>query len=98
MLTRAVVLAGLVVFFGAGCKYKIDKYEFGVKLEQVRVVDYGNGVYYFPWTGARFSQELSIFLAKHPKFKVVSITDDWSYLGTKPRVRGYFVVFQPLNN
>lgn len=57
-----------------------------------RVVDYGNGVYYFPMTNADFGNALSSFIEKHPELELVAVTENGT--GFNGYDLGYFVVFQ----
>lgn len=60
-----------------------------------KIVDYGNGVYYFPFDGVRrkdtVGETLSAFITKHPELQLVTMSSlNSSALGTI----GYLVVFE----
>ena len=63
---------------------------------QVNVVNYGNDVYYFPYTEADFGNQLSAFTEQHHELTLVSVASDdrcgEGYEGG--RTCGYFVVFK----
>lgn len=52
-------------------------------------LDYGNGVYYFPFTEADFGNALSAYLEQNPETRPSSIVPDKDHT----YVRGYWVVF-----
>ena len=56
------------------------------------VVDYHNGVYFFPYTGSEFGNTLSHFIAQHPHLELASIAP-YSKPANKVTINGYFVVF-----
>lgn len=60
------------------------------------IIDYHNGVYYFDYIGADFSNALSTFIATFPELQLVAIAND----GTGPYgcTKGYFVVFIKKNH
>lgn len=57
------------------------------------IVAYGNGVYYFPYIGAKFGNSLSTFLESHTELEVVAMTGNGR--GAYGTEIGYFVVFRP---
>lgn len=59
-----------------------------------RVVDYGNGVYYFTWRMKDFGNELSHFLKAHPDLEVTAMAGDDGNTAYGITV-GYFVTFKP---
>ena len=61
-----------------------------------RIVDYGNGVYYFYATEATFANALSAFIAARPELEPVTMAGDGN--GTYGRDTGYFVVFRKKQN
>lgn len=63
---------------------------------ELPVIDYGNGVYYFPATEANFANNLSAFLYNHPELELVSVTGDGT--DVHGRDAGYFVVFRKKKN
>jgi len=75
----------------------------GVRFTEI--VDFGNGVYYFPYVRADFGRNLSRFIAEHPELRYVDAAPDGtgSRDGTYDsmsgyehgRTVGYFVVFEP---
>lgn len=60
------------------------------------IVNYGNGVYYFPYTGALYGSVLSWFIGQHPDLELSSAVivsyDDSNSLSVKHT--GYFVTFR----
>ena len=56
------------------------------------IQDYGNGVYYFMYTGELFPKALSAFIAAHPELEVLAISGKSSSL--YGHNSGYFVVFK----
>ena len=57
------------------------------------VIDYGNGVYYFPFNRAAYANALSKFIQDHPDLRLVSQAGDGTdFQGTDG---GYFVIFEP---
>ncbi len=75
------------VFLSAGCDQASDQQNIGK--EQCTPLDYRNGVFYFPCTGARFGNSLSNFKSKNSDFSVTAITGN----GTRGYGKdiGYFV-------
>jgi hypothetical protein len=75
-------------------------------VNQAGVVNYGNGVYYFPYTKAAFGNALSVFLLNHKDMEVSAIACDIIRMedeepATPGRadfdwggVNGYFVTFR----
>lgn len=57
------------------------------------VKDYGEGVYYFPFTKSEFGKALAQFLRAHKDLKVSAIPGDEDNPAGK--TDGYFVVFEP---
>jgi hypothetical protein len=62
------------------------------KISTSAVVDYGNGVYYFNYTGTGFGNALSTFLSEHRELELLSMTGDGT--GAYGSDDGYFVVFR----
>ena len=68
------------------------------------IVDFGNGVYYFPYIRAEYGRTLSHFIATHPELRYVDAAPDGTgdAGGTYDsalsyeygRTVGYFVVFE----
>lgn len=58
-----------------------------------KVVVYGEGVYYFPFVGADYTNALVRFKSDHNELRYVSATPDIYGSGM---IRGYFVTFEPL--
>jgi hypothetical protein len=57
-----------------------------------KVVDYGNGVYYFPFLQSDFANELSAFIGQHPELELVAMTGNGNDLyGAN---LGYFTYFR----
>jgi len=56
------------------------------------VINYGNGVYYFPYKEDEFGVELSLFFKDHRELEFVSFTSN--NIGTAGRTVGYFVIFR----
>ncbi|MCP6720078.1 MAG: hypothetical protein KJI72_01995 [Patescibacteria group bacterium] len=56
------------------------------------VMDYGNGVYYFPQDGSRFGNALSEFIADHPDLELVAFADNGK--GAFGLSIGHFIVFR----
>lgn len=54
--------------------------------------DYGNGIYYFDYTGDSFGRALSAFVVEHSELELVSFSGDGR--GTYGIDLGYFVVFK----
>lgn len=85
-----IVLVALIVFgllfFHA---WKMQTEERGVSILEPN--DYGNGVYYFGATGAKFAKSLSKFKADHPELKVTAIASDTFGKG---HLCGYWVNFE----
>lgn len=59
----------------------------------IKVVEYGNGVYYFDALGPSFGNQLSEFLRDHPDLELVSMVSDGT--GVYGANRGCFVVLRP---
>lgn len=69
-----------------------------------RVVDYKNGVYYFPYTKAKFGNALSAFLRVNNHVRVAAIAGDgdnglhrgirWNEYNQYGGTNGYFVVVE----
>ncbi len=54
--------------------------------------DFGNGVRYFPFTGARFGEKLSEFIGSNTNLEFIALSgDDTGPYGT---TKGYFVTFR----
>jgi len=62
------------------------------------IVDYGQGVFYFPYVKAEFGNNLSAFLKNHPNLEVASIAPDSIHVngfdGDWSATVGYFVTFR----
>ena len=56
------------------------------------VLDYKNGVYYFPYIEKNFARSLSNFKEKNPELKIISMCGDGN--GVYGRDSGYFVVVE----
>lgn len=53
-------------------------------------INYGNGVYYFPYTESDFGNALSSFIQEHPEYEVVSMASNGTTAyGVN---QGYFVI------
>lgn len=90
-----VIIIGIVIASGmTGCTklpdYANDPENVGIS-KRVNVVDYGNGVYYFPYDEANFANALSVFIRDHQNLKLVSFSGNGN--GTYGVDKGYFVVF-----
>ena len=57
------------------------------------VVDYHNGVYFFPYRGSEFGNTLSHFIAQHPHLELASIAP-YSTPVDYAEIKGYFIVFR----
>lgn len=62
------------------------------KGEPGKVVDYGNNVYYFPYTSEYFGNSLSQFLTQHPELEVSGMSGNGT--GGNGYDLGYFVCFR----
>lgn len=60
-------------------------------LETSKIVDYGNGVYYFKCTTKNFGTNLSLFLSDSTK-TLISITGDATSMANHGADNGYWVV------
>jgi hypothetical protein len=60
------------------------------------IMDFGNGVYYFPYIRENFGNSLSNFIGNHPELEYVNSTGDGTGGGgyENGRDMGYFVVFR----
>lgn len=56
------------------------------------IIDYGNGVYYFPYKLDGFGNSLSRFIKDHPEYELIALSG--SGQGDYGRDDGYFVVFR----
>jgi hypothetical protein len=56
------------------------------------VVDYGHGVYYFPYKGQEFGNAISVFIGSRPEIEYIGSTGDGN--GAYGRDQGYFVFFR----
>ncbi|MDO8669543.1 MAG: hypothetical protein Q7K65_04585 [Candidatus Buchananbacteria bacterium] len=56
------------------------------------VVNYQNGVYYFPFTESEYGNALSLFNAIHPELEVTAMSPNDT--GGYGRTVGYFVTFR----
>jgi len=86
-----VMLLGSLFVFGCGSAANKDNVTVASATPS-RIVDYGNGVYYFPNAEADFSNTLSYFIEKHPELELVSMAGDDT--ATSGFTCGYFVVFR----
>lgn len=86
---RFLVVASLLTF--AACNRANDPDNVG-KPVVTEAVDYGNGVYYFPYEEAKFGNALSQFIKRHDELELVAITGDGN--GSYGRDTGYFAVFR----
>ena len=59
---------------------------------QGQVLDYGNGVYYFPYVGPDFGNALSTFIGQHPGWELQAMTGNG--IGFYGANQGYFVCFR----
>lgn len=57
-----------------------------------KVIDYKNGVLYFPYTRSDFAKVLSAYREKHPEIKIISICGNGN--DTNGRDAGYFVIVE----
>ena len=53
-------------------------------------INYGNGVYFFPYLGAEFGNTLSGFIAEHINLELVSFSQEQFGFGGV----GYFIIFK----
>jgi|GEM_PF-4822207 len=60
---------------------------------QNQIVDFGNGVYYFPLVGSDFGNALATFRAAHPDLGQEAMAGD-NALGGRGNAVGYFVTFR----
>ena len=58
------------------------------------VVNYGNGIYFFPYTGSDFGNACSQFLGQHPELEIAGIAIDEEKDAAQKRANGYFVYFR----
>ena len=90
VMTVAVLSLGLII----GCSSDAaDRSKVLVNpVTSKEVVEYPNGVYFFPFTNAKYCNELSAFIGKHPNLEFVGATGN----GTGPYGynQGYIVVFR----
>lgn len=59
-----------------------------------RVVDHGNGIYYFPLRGGEFPVGLSQWREAHPELRIVAVAIDPND-GHFNYAKGYIVVTEP---
>ncbi|MEK7653951.1 MAG: hypothetical protein AAB345_01555 [Patescibacteria group bacterium] len=59
-----------------------------------KIVDYGNGVFYFPYTEAEFGNALSAFLKEHPEWELVTFDGNPDKNKKAGWLFGYFVGFR----
>lgn len=88
-VSRMVMIAALIL--SVACNQASDPENVG-KPVAAGVIDYGNGVYYFPCTEAKFGNALSQFIKQHDELELVAMTGDGN--GTHGTDTGYFAVFQ----
>jgi len=55
-------------------------------------VDFGNGVFYFPYHGSEFGKQFSTWRASHPKWIIIAVT---SSNDPGDGTQGYFVIANP---
>ena len=87
-----LVLIGVLLLMLVGCSTAADPREVNPKLEVGKVVDFGNGVYYFNSKQADFANALSAFLSAHQELEVTSMAGDGT-CGYGADC-GYFVTFR----
>lgn len=56
-------------------------------------LDYGNGVLYFPSSGAEFGKQFAAWRSEHPKWIIIAVTADDN--GAYGVTSGYFVIANP---
>lgn len=88
-ISRMVMIVLLIL--SVACNRASDPENVG-KPVATGAIDYGNGVYYFPDTGAKFGNALSQFIKQHDDLELVAIAGDGN--GSHGTDTGYFVVFQ----
>lgn len=89
----AIAILIIVVAMFAGCvppppPEKIR--ESGTVVKTIEIEDYGQGIYYFPYSGRNFGYSLSDFKSRHPELELATIAVATSSDGG---TSGYFVVF-----
>lgn len=89
----AVAILIIVVAMFAGCvplppPEKIR--ESGTVVKTIEIEDYGQGIYYFPYSREDFGYSLSDFMSRHSELELVTIA---VATGSQGGTLGYFVVF-----
>lgn len=66
---------------------------------QRQIVDYKNGVYWFPWTGGEYDRQLSEFRGEHKELELIGATGEVgsSQMGWVGTI-GYHVYFREKKN
>ncbi len=92
-MRKILISAACFLIFGCGDPRYLTASEKPVAVVKAPepIVDYGNGVLFFPYSNQEFGRRLSNYLAAHPNLSVVSVSDvpvSSSYNGSA----GYFVI------
>ncbi len=69
LIVASLMLAGGFLFFTGAPKAKAAETPKAVELH---IVNYGSGIYSFPWTGDEYYRRLSDFKTKNPQLEFVS--------------------------
>lgn len=91
-ITGIVVVIVLIIVIGGNVYNSVaNPDKVSQTTESNKIVDYDNGVYYFPYARAEYAKALSNFIGDHPDLRLVSQTGD----PISGQDQGYFVVFEP---
>lgn len=83
----------VLLILATACERASDPENVG-KPVMTGVIDYGNGVYYFPYTEAKFGNSLSQFLLQQTDLELVAMAGDGN--GSHGSDLGYFAVFRKI--
>ena len=73
-----------------GCYFSNNKdnvQKINIEKRTDKIVNYGNGIYYFPYIYSELGNTLSAFIEAHPELELVDI--EYSHKET-----GYYVIFK----
>lgn len=90
-MRRVIVLMTLLGVLVVGCDPASDPANVQTTMSD-GVIDYGNGVYYFPYTSALFGNKLSAFIKEHEQLELVGLASNGT--GGYGTNKGYFVYFR----
>lgn len=90
MKYRFLIATVLAVILLSGCTPSPKAGDVQKDASASEVVDFGNGVYNFPYSGTDFDNALSAFIGSHPDLRLVSFA---GYTDTQGYTKGYHVVF-----